>query len=327
MGKGKTKSAEEIKFIEAFKKWSNKWNIIGSDETGKGEVFKELITVAAYVKKSSVSVLEGMEINDSKELDGKKIINISKKLIGQESYDYFKDNQLKVLKSAESDVLYVISILSNKEYEEAHKKAKEKGRNQWDIVREEHVKVLSMLMEYVDKQHNNGNEECYHYVVVDDFQDGLQHDKIIKMLGNGNDKGNIEEKAVVMENIDNIEPNGEKKEVIIQKEMDGKTLAAGCASIISYYIQELYLKKINTELREKYGLPAEIQFPTSGDYTNDDFSKFKIALDKVDEELKKSDGSTFKEILKEYGKQSYMNHVVWDLESKKFIKLKTHNNV
>lgn len=322
MGKGKKKSPEEVKFEEAFKKWSNKWNVIGSDETGKGEVFKELITVAAYVKKSSVPELEGMGVNDSKKLSDKKLKEIAKKLTGQESYDYFKGNQLKVLKSAETDVLYVISILSNKDYEEAYEKVEKKGGNQWNIVREEHVKVLNMLMAYVDEQHDSGNEECYHYVVVDDFQDGWQHDKIIKMLGNGNDKGNMEEEAVVMDNIDNIEPNGEKKKVIIQKEMDGKTLAAGCASIISYYIQECYLEKINTEVREKYGLPAEFQFPTSGDYTDVNFYMFKTDLDKVDEELKKSDGSTFNEILKEYGKQSYLKDVVWDSESKKFIKLK-----
>lgn len=319
---GKKKSLEEIKFEEAFKKWSNKWNIIGSDETGKGEIFKELITAAVYVKKSGVPELEGMGVNDSKKLSDKKLKEIAEKLTGQKSYDYFKDNQLKVLKSPEADVLYVISILPNRDYEEAYEKVKKKGGSQWDIIREEHVKVLNMLMEYVDKQRNNGNEECYHYVVIDDFQDGRQHDKIIEMLGNGDDTGNMEEETVVMGNINNIEPSGEKKKVIIQKEMDGKTLAAGCASIISYYIQECYLEKINTEVREKYGLPAEFQFPTSGNYTDVNFYKFKTDLDKADEELKKRDGSTFNEILKEYGKQSYLRDVVWDSELKKFIKLK-----
>lgn len=321
MGKGRKKSPEEIKFEEAFKKWSNKWNIIGSDETGKGEVFKELITVAAYVKKSSVPELEDMGVNDSKKLNDKKLNKAAKKLTGQESYDYFKDNQLKVLKSAEKDVLYVISILSNEDYEEAEKKR----RKQWDIMREEHAKVLNILMEYVDKQHNNGNEECYHYVVIDDFQKGMQHDKIINMLGNGNDKGNLEEETVVMQNINNIKPNGEKKKVIIQKEMDGKTLAAGCASIISYYIQELYLEKITTEVREKYGLPKEFEFPAGANYGQKQYSDFGIYLEKVDEELKKSYGSTYKEILKKYGKLSYLKDVIWDSESKKFIELKLEN--
>lgn len=311
-------------FNKKFKEWSNQWNVIGSDETGVGEAFREIITVAAYVKKSSAPILEDKEVGDSKKFKNnpKRLCKIVQELTGKASYDYFRDHQLEVLKLVEADVLYVISILSNKDFE----KDRKNGCNKEDILRSQHAKVLNMLMGYVDEQHNNGNEECYHYVVVDDFQDGRErdHDKIIKMLGNGNDKGKMHE-IDVKGNFNNIRPNGEEKEVIIQTKMDDKTLAAGCASMISYYIQMLYIDKITAEMRKKYGLPETIQVPQSTRYV--ELTNFKKCLDAVDKESKKSVGSTFDGILEEYGKQRFLyDNAYWDDNNQEFVKKRGYRN-
>ncbi len=111
--------------------------IIGADESGKGDYFGPLVTAAVYIKDGSM--LKGLGIKDSKQMQDKKIIEVAK-LIKEKCQ-------------------IAVSILMPEEYNEVYKK--EKNLNK--LLASEHVKNISKLIDdetqkiYIDKFANKSN--------------------------------------------------------------------------------------------------------------------------------------------------------------------------
>lgn len=57
------------------------WSVIGSDEVGTGSYFGPLTVVAAYVDRSKIELVKELGVQDSKNLNDKKIIAIAKDLV------------------------------------------------------------------------------------------------------------------------------------------------------------------------------------------------------------------------------------------------------
>lgn len=62
------------------KQENSMYNIAGSDEVGKGDYFAPLIVCALYADKNQYSLLKEIGVKDSKALNDKKIIDISKEI-------------------------------------------------------------------------------------------------------------------------------------------------------------------------------------------------------------------------------------------------------
>lgn len=164
------KQIEDVTYYEL----NFKYNVVGSDETGKSETFKEIIVVAAYVKpgKEHMDALLRLNVNDSKKMVKKNSKNPQKRLneIGKElsniggnsptekPYSDFKkklreeDGALLV----ETDhLIFCVTAYSNKEYNDSSEDSNKKLTNL-------HGKVIEKLLEYI-----KGDDKTY--IVVDDF--------------------------------------------------------------------------------------------------------------------------------------------------------------
>lgn len=219
------------KFIDAASKKGSsleelnfKKNVIGSDETGKGETFRPLIVVAAYVKKENAEKLVEYNIRDSKsykvhnkdermhyELTKEKICDIGKKLTGFTSYADFEKQRENGIVIEKAYVTFVANVIPNGVYNEKWKtkKTKKGCLNQHELIREEHAAAVKLL----------AKEVKYDYVVVDNFEDS-HPDNIQEKIGLPKDKMIIVEKA------------------------DEFAIAVACASVIAKYLGYLYIEKL-----------------------------------------------------------------------------------
>lgn len=80
---------DEMKLDFPEKVLSEPESYIGSDESGKGDIFGPLVTAAVYVDKDTSRYLERMGVRDSKELSDNKIAELTK-LIEQAVQDNFE---------------------------------------------------------------------------------------------------------------------------------------------------------------------------------------------------------------------------------------------
>lgn len=238
------------KFIEAVSKKGSsleelnfKKNVIGSDETGKGEAFRPLIVVAAYVKKENVEKLIEYDVRDSKsykkksedervqyELTKKEICDIGKKLTGFTSYADFEKQRENGVVIEKDYVTFAANIIPNGVYNEKWKtkKTKKGCLNQHELIRDEHAAVVKLL----------AKEVKYDYVVVDNFEDA-HPDNIQERIGLPKDKMIIVEKA------------------------DEFAIAVACASVIAKYLGYLYIE----ELAAGYGLDEFNDLGKTGKFT------------------------------------------------------------
>lgn len=217
----KGSSLEELNFMK---------NVIGSDETGKGEAFRPLIVVAAYVKKENVEKLIEYNVRDSKsykidnkdermqyELTKKKICDIGKKLTGFTSYADFEKQRENGIVIEKDYVAFVANVIPNGVYNEKwkSKKTKKGCLNQHELIRDEHAAVVKLLAQEVK----------YDYIVVDNFEEAHPD--------------NIQEKIALP-----------KDKMIIAAKADEFAIAVACASVIAKYLGYLYTE----ELAADYGL-------------------------------------------------------------------------
>ena len=224
------------KFIDAVSKKGSsleelnfKKNVIGSDETGKGEVFRPLIVVAAYVKKENVEKLIEYNIRDSKsykvrnedervkyELTKMKIGDIGKKLTGFTSYTDFEKQRENGIVFERDYVTFVANVIPNGVYNETCKteKTKKGSLNQNDLMRDEHAAAVELL----------AKEVKYDYVVIDNFEHAHPE--------------NIQEK---------IKLPAEK--MIIVEKADEFAIAVACASVIAKYLGNLYIEKLAADYK------------------------------------------------------------------------------
>lgn len=169
-------------------------NTIGSDEVGTGDYFGPIVITASYVNKKDIPFLEQLGVRDSKKLTDDKIRKIAGPIIER--------------------IPHVSIILTNKEYNDIHKK----GINMNGIKAILHNKALYQLI----------NKEKYDYemIVVDQFELPKNYYK------------HLEKSKCVVNNI-KFTPRAEDK-----------CLSVACSSIISRCI---FLNEIN-KLSEKTGI-------------------------------------------------------------------------
>ena len=252
---GKPLEGREM-FIEAISKKGSslenlnfKKNVIGSDETGKGEAFRPLIVVAAYVKKENVEALIGMDIRDSKsykanDKDSKedkrvkykktkqKICDIGKKLTGFTSYTDFEKQRENGIVIEKAYVTFVANVIPNGVYNERWKsdKTKKDYLNENELVRKYHADAVNSL----------ANEVKYDYVVVDNFENSHP------------------------ENIQKEIKLPEDKTIIIEK-ADKFVITVACASVIAKYLGYLYIEKLAAD----YKLDEFEDFGKTGEFTTE----------------------------------------------------------
>lgn len=269
-GMVKTAAGNEISLEELnFKKC-----IIGSDEAGKGEVFRPLITVAAYIRPENMDKLIGLGVKDSKaygkdyEVAKKLFYPIGEALTGFTSYKDFEGNEGKVIRT--DYVTFVASALLNNKFNKDFKPGSgKKSGNLQELLRHEHKVALLTL----------AGEVSYDYMVVDDFQDGWHHDRIL-------------------EEIDI--PAGQ---AVIATKADSQVMAVACASVIAYYLTNLYVDALDQMLESKYGI--SIPLDRSANYKTEAFQAPLRKLSGISKE-------EYEEFLVNYAKKHYIRNMESD---------------
>lgn len=126
---------------------------------------------------------------------------------------------------------FVASALLNDKFNKDFKpgNGKKETGNLLDLQRHEYKAVVQALAGAVS----------YDYVVVDDFQDGKGHDRILKEIDI---------------------PAGQ---AVIVKEADSKVMAVACASVIAYYLTNLYVDAVDKMLECEYGINMPLERSTN----------------------------------------------------------------
>lgn len=267
-GMVKTAAGNEISLEELnFKK-----SIAGSDEAGKGEVFRPLITVAAYVRPEDTDKLIELGVKDSKAYGkeyekAKKIFYpIGEALTGFISYKDFEGKEGKVIRT--DYVTFAVSVLLNNKFNENFKPGSgNKTGNLHELLKFEHKTALLAL----------AGEVSYDYMVVDDFQDGWHHDRILK------------EFDILAE------------KTVIATKADSKVMAVACASVIAYYLTNLYVDALDKMLESKYGISVPLD--RSANYRTE---AFQVPLRKLNEISKEE----YEEFLVNYAKKHYIRNMI-----------------
>ncbi len=241
--------------------------IIGSDETGKGEIFRPLITVAAYVTPEGIEKLIEIGVTDSKKYSENKKFEkakeefypIARKLTGFTSYKDFEGKEGKVIRT--DYATFAASALLNNTFNKDFKPG-----NLFDLQRHEHKVVVQALAGTVP----------YNYVVVDDFQDGKHHDRILKEIDIPTEQAVIVTKA------------------------DSKVMAVACASVIAYYLTNLYVDAVDQMLKDEYGISKPLL--RSGNYNKEEFQEPLRMLKEISTEK-------YEAFLDKYAKKRYIRNM------------------
>lgn len=245
--------------------------IMGSDEAGKGEVFRPLVTVAAYVRPEDMDKLMELGVKDSKaygdhyEEAKEKFYPIGKTLTGFASYKDFEGKEGKIIRT--DYATFVASALLNQKFNQDFKPgSKKKSGNFEDMLRHEYKVVLQTLAGAVS----------YDYAVIDDFQDGYHHDRILKEI------------------------DMPAQQTVIVTKADSKVMAVACASVIAYYLTNLYVDALDRTLESQYGI--SIPLDRSGNYNTDDFQAPLRKLNRISKE-------EYEEFLDRYAKRQYIRNM------------------
>lgn len=243
--------------------------VIGSDETGTGEVFRPIVVVACYLKSEDTE--DGLKdfrdclrlgIYDSKGIKG-KIPFIGKALTHIESWEdeliqkaiYKKEEKDGVVVIKESEVIVndftAIKIITN---EELNDKCKERYKDvpevlingvKEELIEKAHEEVLNALA----KRHKTEDIT----VVIDDFIENKKDSSFKKDIRNN------------------------FREVYFTTKGDAKILAVGLASDISFYITKLGVDYAKRKLAEvcKDGKTMNINIDDKKKINKDLFERIK----------------------------------------------------
>ena len=142
---------ETEKKVTVKEQWIDLNDQIGSDEVGVGDFLLPMIVVAAYIKKSDISLLKKLGVHDSKKLTDAKILEIGEELC--------------------SSIEYSKLTLSNDKYNEMYQKseninslkAKMHNRALYNLVKEHPEVVGRYVDQFVNEKKyydylNDGNE-------------------------------------------------------------------------------------------------------------------------------------------------------------------------
>lgn len=202
-----------------------KYKTIGSDESGKGEIFKYLVITAAYVDGANdIKKFIKLGVDDSKEIPNKVPI-IAEEITKIHNWD-------ELLKNLNEKKLFVTDcsvtkIITNEEYNE---RCCEKGENTNDIIKGAHLEVVKELY----KNHSGS------MIVVDNFY--------------GEDK-----KAIVKfkEELSFGDSSTDFEHIFMAAKADSKIMAVSLASIISTYICNLAYDYVQKTLDDYKKDPEE----------------------------------------------------------------------
>lgn len=177
--------------------------IIGSDETGKGEIFKYLVITAAFTDGTNdIKKYIKMGVDDSKEISNRMLQEIGEKITGIFSWD-------ELLKNLNDKALFVADcsvtkIITNEEY---NRRCSVENEN--DILKEAHIEVLKEIY----KKHPDSK------IVVDDFFG--QHKIFIPKF---------------KEDLSSGDSSVDPCHIFVTTKADSKIMSVSLASVISTYI-------------------------------------------------------------------------------------------
>lgn len=204
--------------------------VVGSDETGKGEVFRPFVMAAAYVRdEKELQEFLRMGVNDSKQIAG-KIDQIGKAVTKINTWEEIMDQPFFVTDR------FAVRVVSNEEYNRC---CRERGGDDSEGV--QHMQQEAAHMQILRALYGKHPESM---VVVDDYTDG----RGVKAF---KDKLSAGQGAVPREKI------------FLTTKGDNKIIAVALASVISRYICKLAVDYACRQWNEVYKLPhvAETALP------------------------------------------------------------------
>lgn len=215
----------------------NTSNSIGSDETGKGEIFRSLVVTAAWVRADVVQELRDLGVKDSKAYHGnaKRLAEIGSALTGVLPSDTLDWDEVESgLVTRTDGVIAVTVLLPNKNLEEIHSET----FNQDSILCSWHKIAITKLQKVLAEA-----GETYEHIVIDDFLAGMRTGK------RGDKYANLV--SVVTEAPGDYAFHMEMR-------ADADYMAVSAASIISTYLEQKYLEHLSEVLLVEYGMDAEV---------------------------------------------------------------------
>lgn len=249
----------------------NAANSIGSDETGKGEIFRSLVVTAAWVRADVVEELRDLGVKDSKAYHGnvKKLAEIGSALTGvlpSDTLDWTEVEEGMVTRS--EGVIAVTMLLPNAKLESIHSA----DYNQDNILCDWHEKAITKLQKVLSEE----GESCS-YIVIDDFLAGMRSgkrgDKFAKLMTG-------------------IHQAPGDYECYMEMRADADYMAVSAASIISTYLEQKYLEHLSEVLLAEYGMDEVV--PDGP--INPSVRAF----------LKRLQANNAEKFFKDYGKTSYV---------------------
>ena len=215
----------------------NAANSIGSDETGKGEIFRSLIVTAAFVKADVVEELRELGIKDSKAYHGnaEKLAKLGSAITGvlpSDDLDWAEVEDGLVTRT--DGVIAVTVLLPNKNLEIIHTA----DYNQDNIMCDWHKIAITKLQKVLVEA-----GESYEYIVIDDFLAGMR---------TGKRGGKFENLMSAIHQAPGA------YECHMEMRADADYMAVSAASIISTYIEQKYLEHLSEVLLAQYGVDASV---------------------------------------------------------------------
>ncbi|MGN0140957.1 MAG: hypothetical protein ACI4AD_01930, partial [Roseburia sp.] len=235
--------------------------IVGSDEVGTGERFKQIIVTAVAVTPNHMDELIRMNVTDSKQMKKSHLKLVGEVLSGispQQAWEIFENGDTDIV-SEDAFVKFRSRILPNSEYDKFQRE--ENGKDKNDLLGELHAGVLNPLIRACEPD----------YVVVDDF---METDK------------NVREEFLVALNM-------EKKRIFFRTKADAVNMAVSCASVISAYLSEIYMEWLTEKIKKDYGIIGDFEFPANNLAFTEQKKRLTEAGADADEVLAKYSKTTF----------------------------------
>lgn len=239
--------------------------IVGSDEVGTGERFKQIIVTAVSVTPEHMEELLRLNVTDSKEMgkSKKRIRQVGEILSGispQQARGIFEAGETNIASQDGAFVEFRSRILPNSEYDKFQRAGDGKDKN--DLLSELHAEVLNPLILACKPD----------YVVVDDF---METDISVR-----------EEfcRALDME----------EEKVFLRTKADGVNMAVSCASVIGAYLSEIYMEWLTEKIKKDYGISGDFAIPANNLGLAEQKKRLAAAGADADEVCAKYSKTTFK---------------------------------
>lgn len=203
---------------------------IGQDEVGRGEPFRRIIVVAAYLDGNHMDELKKIgATNDSKNygLDTDKCVKMGRVLT---HFTDYKEVENKVYENKELGITYSVYSIDNSYYNELHEQDNKMNGNK--ILTIMHNRAGFNLANYLGKK-----GIIIKNVVIDNFLGVLNASKNYKKYVE-NEKYRLDTSGVNM---------------IYETKSEGKYEAVAVASNIANYLEQLYVDMIRKQIEDKGG--------------------------------------------------------------------------